>query len=104
MFNSTVLEVAIGLVFCYASVSLIVSSVNEAIASALKLRSKLLLTGIKDILNDPQFEHLARDIYNHALVNPADSGTAQKEGDLKYKPSAFSANLLHPRVLYRGAF
>ena len=39
MFNSPVLEVAIGLVFCYASVALMVSSVTEAISSALRLRA-----------------------------------------------------------------
>lgn len=51
MFNSTVLEVAIGLVFCYASVALITSSIYEALASWLGLRSKNLLTGIKSLLN-----------------------------------------------------
>jgi hypothetical protein len=87
MFGSTVLEVAIGLVFCYASVALIVSSINEGIASALKLRSKSLLTGIKDLLNDRGFQGLARDVYNHALVNPIDPGTAVTEQQLKNKPA-----------------
>ena len=87
MFNNPVLEVAIGLVFCYASLSLVVSSVNEAIASALHLRDATLLSGIKSLLNDPAFEGLARDIYNHALVNPRDNGQARKEADLTYTPS-----------------
>ena len=87
MFNSTVLEVAVGLVFCYCAVSLIVSTVNEAIASALSLRASTLLSGIKALLNDPTFEGLARDIYNHASVNPRDSGQARQESDLDNKPS-----------------
>ncbi len=87
MFNSTVLEVAVGLVFCYCAVSLIVSSINEAIASALSLRALTLLAGIKALLNDPTFEGLARDIYNHASVNPRDAGQAQHESDLNNKPS-----------------
>ena len=37
MFNSTVLEVAIGMVFCFASIALIVSSIYEALASILGL-------------------------------------------------------------------
>jgi hypothetical protein len=85
--NTPVLEVAIGLVFCYAAVGLIVSSINEAIASVLKLRAVTLLNGIKQLLNDPNFEGLARDVYNHALVNPRHNGQAQKEEDLSYKPS-----------------
>ncbi|UUZ52213.1 hypothetical protein LP419_21580 [Massilia sp. H-1] len=43
MFGSTVLEVAAGLTFCYASVALIVSTVQEALASALRLRAHTLL-------------------------------------------------------------
>ena len=87
MLQSTVLEVAIGLVFCFASVALIVSSINEAIASALKLRSKSLLSGVKSLLNDEKFTGLALKLYNHALINPIDAGKAATEKDLKHKPS-----------------
>ena len=87
MLQSTVLEVAIGLVFCFASVALIVSSINEAIASALKLRSKSLLSGVKSLLNDEKFTGLALKLYNHALINPIDGGKAATEKDLKHKPS-----------------
>ena len=87
MLQSTVLEVAIGLVFCYASVALLVSSINEAIASALKLRSKSLMSGVKALLNDEKFTGLALKLYNHALINPTDAGKAATEKDLKHKPS-----------------
>lgn len=87
MFNSTVLEVAIGLVFCFASVSLITSQINEAIASMLGLRAKGLLKGVKDLLNDQQFNSLALSIYRHALVNPRGTLTITSEKDLKAKPS-----------------
>lgn len=87
MFNSTTLEVAIGLVFCYASVALIVSSINEAIASALKLRSRSLLEGVKSLLNDPKCEGLALNVYNHGLVSQLGQGNAENAQDLKNKPS-----------------
>lgn len=87
MFNSTVLEVAIGLIFCFASVSLIASTIHEAIASVLKLRSRTLLTGIKSLLNDSQSNGLALAIYNHALINPQSSGHAKHLGELTSKPS-----------------
>ena len=76
MFNSTILDVAIGLVFCFASVALLVSALNEAIASMLKLRHRTLLEGIKKLLNDPTASGLALELYNHALVNPLSAGKA----------------------------
>ncbi len=87
MLNSTTLEVAIGLVFCYASVALIVSSINEAIASALKLRSSSLLDGVKTLLNDPTLTGLALNLYNHGLVSPHDPGNAVNAKALSNKPS-----------------
>jgi len=61
MLNSTILDVAIGLVFCFASVALFVSALNEAISSALKLRHKALLAGVKQMLNDPAGVGLVAD-------------------------------------------
>lgn len=87
MFGSTVLEVAVGLTFCYASVALIVSTMQEALASLLRLRARTLLDGVKTMLNDPNFNALARTLYSHALVNPHDDGTAKDEHKLKFKPS-----------------
>jgi hypothetical protein len=87
MFNSTVLDVAVGLVFVFLAISLIVSAIVEAIASVLKWRSATLLSGIKELLNDPNFDGLALKIYNHALVNPRDRGSAKTEEDLKHPPA-----------------
>lgn len=89
MFNSTVLEVAIGLVFCYASVALITSSIYEAIASWLNLRSKTLFKGIQSLLNEAEGKNqtLLLGIYNHALASPLGDGTATSIKDLKQKPS-----------------
>jgi len=70
MFNSTILDVIIGLVFCFASVALFVSAVSEFLASLLKLRHKTLLTGIQKLLNDPQGTGLVKTLYEHAMINP----------------------------------
>jgi len=71
MFSSTVLEVAIGLVFCFASVALITSSIYEAISSWLDLRSKTLFTGIKDLLNanDPKNSDSKDSINQNLLIS-----------------------------------
>ena len=94
MFNSTVLEVAIGLVFCFASVALITSSVYEAIASWLNLRSKTLLTGITNLLNgqNPAGKELLLKIYNHALAHPTGDGAATTITELERKPSYIDPN------------
>lgn len=87
MMGSPVLEVVLGLSFCYASVALIVSTVQEALASALRLRAHSLLDGIKGMLNDPYFTALARAVYAHSLVNPQDDGRAADPRRLRFKPS-----------------
>jgi hypothetical protein len=74
MFGSTVLEVAIGLTFCYGTMALIVSTLQEALAAAFSLRANLLLAAIKRMLDDPRCEALALNLYRHPLVNPHGSG------------------------------
>ena len=69
MFGSNVLEVAIGVVFVYLLMSLICSTINEqVIARFFALRSKTLEDGIKTMLNDPQGAGLAKEFYNHSLI------------------------------------
>ncbi len=92
MFNSTVLDVAVGIVFTFLAVSLAVSTATEALASVLSWRAVTLLQGVKDLLNDPKFSGLALQIYNHAMVNPRDDGTAQSESDLKHLPTYIDAS------------
>ena len=87
MFNSPIVDVAIGLVFCYAAVALTVSTITEAISSALKWRSQSLFASIKALLNDPKFQGLAHEVLNHALVNPMVDGMAAKGGKPAKLPS-----------------
>lgn len=87
MLGSSVLEVAIGLTFCYGTVALIVTTLQEALAAAFGLRANTLLAGIKSMLNDPRFDGLARAVYAHPLVNPHADGNATHEQDLPAKPS-----------------
>jgi hypothetical protein len=87
MLGSTVLEVAIGLTFCYGTVALIVTTLQEALAAAFRLRANTLLAGIKTMLNDPRFDGLARAVYLHPLVNPHTDGTLPGERDMRTRPS-----------------
>jgi hypothetical protein len=87
MLGSTVLEVAIGLTFCYGTVALIVSTLQETLAAAFRLRANTLLAGVKSMLNDPRFDGLARAVYLHPLVNPHTDGTQPGERDMRTRPS-----------------
>jgi hypothetical protein len=87
MFGSTILDLAVGLIFTFLVISLITSTATEAVSSARGWRANTLLQGIKDLLNDQQFTGLALSIYNHGLVNPQAKGTAATEADLSARPS-----------------
>ena len=52
MFNSTFLDVAIGLVFLFCMMSLTASTLRETIESALKTRAIMLEYGIRELLGD----------------------------------------------------
>lgn len=87
MFGSNILDIGVGLLFTFLVISLVTSSVTEALASTLSWRANTLLQGVKDILNDQQFSGLALSIYNHGLANARSSGSATSEAQLTAKPS-----------------
>ena len=70
MFGSSVLDVAIGLVFVVLLLSLICSAANELIEMVLKKRAKDLEKGIAELIGDPaKTKEFLKDIYTHGLVN-----------------------------------
>jgi len=81
------IDVAIGLVFCYASISIISSAIYEAFASLFKLRAASLLDGVKAMLNDKDLSGLAHALYKSALVNPRSDGTENPKKRPKILPS-----------------
>jgi hypothetical protein len=68
MFNSGILDVAIGLVFIFLLLSLICSAISEMIEALLKKRAADLERGIREFLNDRDGTGLASKLYNHPLV------------------------------------
>ncbi|HVF66973.1 MAG TPA: hypothetical protein VM914_04895 [Pyrinomonadaceae bacterium] len=67
LFGSTMIEVAIGIVFVYLLVSLLCSALNELIEALLKYRATYLKRGIRQLLGN---KALAEQFFNHALVKP----------------------------------
>jgi hypothetical protein len=68
MFGSTILDVAVAIVFIYLLVSLVVSAINELIAALLKSRAKNLVKGIQALLQDPSQTGWVARLYEHPLV------------------------------------
>lgn len=81
MFGSSVLEVAIGMVFIYLLMSLICSALNEIIESLLKNRATDLESGIRDIFNQMGGGNLVSQFYNHPLINGLFHGLYQRAAD-----------------------
>src|SRR5438034_355636 len=67
MFNTQILDVAIGLIFVYLLLSLICSAANEVIELWLKNRAADLERGLRELLNDPQANGL--DALRNTLQN-----------------------------------
>jgi hypothetical protein len=98
MFGSSILEVAVGVIFVYLVLSLICTAVNEAIATTINKRGKTLFGGIKNLLNDPTFTGLAQQVYNHGLVDGVSQDAAARDKTPRepsyLAPKTFSLALL----------
>lgn len=85
MFGSVVLEVAIGLIFVYLLVSLMVTSVTEILAGWLKWRAKDLWKGVRNILDSGTAHAWVDRLYSHPLIAGLSEGEAV-QGDAAKAP------------------
>lgn len=67
LFGSTMIEVAIGVIFVYLLVSILCSALNELIEAWLKYRARYLEHGIRQLLAEPE---LADKFFKHPLIKP----------------------------------
>lgn len=95
MFGSSILEVAIGLIFVYLLLSLICSAVNEIIESFLKNRATDLERGIRELFNQKGGSGLVADFYEHPLINGLFRGLYERQESQKIG----LADYLHPTNL-----
>ena len=82
MFNSSILEVVIGMVFLYLLISLLCSAVKEMISQILKLRAKNLEAGLTNLLRSDK-DQLVSEVYKHALIE----GLSKEGGKPSYIPA-----------------
>jgi hypothetical protein len=69
MFTTPVLDVAVGLFFTYLLLSLVCSAAKEGIEAWLNKRATTLDTGVRELLDDLGGTGLAKEVYEHPLVN-----------------------------------
>ena len=94
MLGSTVLEVAIGLAFCYGTLALVVTTLQEALAALFRLRANMLQDAIRHMLGDPRCEGLARALYAHPLANPRATGAPAATRPSYIEPANFALALV----------
>src|SRR5256886_626678 len=83
MFGSAILDTAIGLIFVFLVVSLVVSAANELLAALFKWRANNLFLGIRQLLQDPSVTGLVTRFYEHPLID----GLSSKGKKPSYIPS-----------------
>jgi hypothetical protein len=71
MLGSATLDLAVGMVFVFLMLSLVVSAVREAIEARLKARAKHLAHGMLELLGD---EQLVEALYRHPLISALYNG------------------------------
>jgi hypothetical protein len=87
MLSSGILDFAIGIVFTFLAVSLAAGAATEALSSIIKWRSRTLIKGVQDLLNDKDFTLLASQVYQHGLINPRGDGTNQPSWWARWRKS-----------------
>src|SRR5258705_993773 len=74
LFNSTVLDVAIGLIFVYLLLAIICTAANEWLAAITETRAKFLKKGLIQLLDgqatkdNPSPNAFIDEVYKHPLV------------------------------------
>lgn len=77
MLNSSILDIALGMVFLFVLISLLCSAINEMLAQFLRMRAKNLEVGLTNLLQSGEGNKLVEDLYQHPLINGL-SKTGQK--------------------------
>lgn len=68
MFGSSMLDIAIGVVFIFLLLSVFATTIAELILSSLNMRGKELLLGIQTLLSDKSVTGLVQKVYTHGQV------------------------------------
>ncbi len=84
MFNSSVIEIVIGLSTLFFLVSVIASASAEGLETLLKMRAADLERGLRELLDDPQGKGLTKSLFDHPLIASLFAG--------RYQPNSLEAS------------
>jgi hypothetical protein len=102
MFNSQILDVAIGVIFVFLMVSVICSAIREGIEAWLKTRASYLEYGIRTLFQDIDAKGITKSFFNHPSINGLFSGTYSPGGTSK--PSFWTSGSNLPSYIPAGSF
>jgi hypothetical protein len=101
MFGSTALDVAIGVIFLFVFISLIATSIREALEGILKTRALDLERGIREILSDPDGKSITKMLYDHPLISALFAGNYDPDRLTRSPSFSRSGEKMHMRFSYR---
>jgi hypothetical protein len=96
MFNTSVIEVVIGLVFVFSLMAILVTQINTLIVNLLNLRARQLKQGLQSLITDRDMQ--AR-LIGHPLINLVKT-TVRPEEKLSAQEAAKVSNAAETRVAY----
>lgn len=79
MLGSDILEVAIGLVFLFFMLSLLLTAAREVLEGRMQTRAIHLERGIREMLNDKKGTGLAKQFYEHPIVSSLYRGSYEPD-------------------------
>ena len=84
MLGSEIIDVAIGLILMFLLLSLVCSSMKEALETVMKYRSRDLERGLREMFGESQSKDMVAQFYEHPLINGLFQGdyNAKKTGNL----------------------
>ena len=88
------LDIGIGLIFIYLSLSLVCTAVNELFAGIMNWRAKNLAVGITNLLADSGQRTSKDKFFNHPLIQSLCRHKNNKQGPSYIPPTTFSLVLL----------
>jgi hypothetical protein len=93
MFNSSVLDVAVGILFVFILVSTVCSAVREAIEHVMKQRAAYLEQGLRELFRDPKGRGLTTDFFDHPLISGLFRGSYEARSTERPRPWHRGKNL-----------
>ncbi|MBI5033661.1 MAG: hypothetical protein HZB51_24345 [Chloroflexi bacterium] len=96
MLGSTVLEVAIGMVFVFLLTSLVCSGISDRISDVLNWRAKHLENGIRELLMGGD-QKLLNQLYNNQVIQSLSTLRAEKLGKTPAMPKVNPDGTLNPK-------